>query len=226
MKSKVLFWCLLCLLAPVKAEVISATQPKPEVISNMLQAVGGLEVWQSAAGFRMLEIAHYANLKLPLVREFWVDFKQPRIRQETRGVKQAQTNVLNLSSGWTNNAGQIKDWESSQVNGWRSFWPGIPTRIFHLLASNDKSLTYEIKKDRTDFYVDGVFAVWIATDADGTPVAYGRNDNHKDTHFLGEVMPYGSVKLWNEAIEPGGQWRVVMVDYELLSQMPQVYIKP
>ncbi len=83
-----------------------------------------------------------------------------------------------------------------------------------------------LKKDRIDFYVDQKFAVWIATDPSGAPVAYGRNDNHKETHFLGEMLPYGPVTLWKEAIEPGGQWRVVMVSYELLKKMPDVYTKP
>ncbi len=195
-------------------------EQEPKVITNLLNSVGGKEVWSRARGFRMLEIAHYANLKHPLIREYWVDFKQPRIKELTRSIERRQVQALNINKGWTNKYdGKIAVWDAKRLSGWQSFWPGIPTRIFHLIASKDPSLTYQVHEDKIDFYIDGNFAVWIATDESGNPVAYGRSMNHKETHFLGEMLNYNSVRLWKEAFEPGGQWNVEMVDYQLLDDL-------
>ncbi|SHH09266.1 hypothetical protein [Flagellimonas flava] len=200
---------------------------RPERIDNLMQAVGDENAWRTARGFYMLEIAHVSRYKLPLVREFWIDFEQPRIMMVSNNVELNEIRVLNVDRGWTSKNNQVTAWDEQMVNGFRSFWPGIPTRIFHLIASNDPHLTYEIKEDRIIFYIDGEFVVWIATDPKGNPVAYGRSNNHAETHFLGEMLPYGPVRLWKEAFEPGGQWGVLMADYQLLPTLSNVsYSQP
>ncbi|WP_222983070.1 hypothetical protein [Flagellimonas meishanensis] len=188
-----------------------------EDIENLLNAVGGTKFWKDAKGFHMLEIAHYANLKLPLVREFWVDFQNPRILQKTYGNGANSTQALNIDNGWTITKGQLEVWDDEKVNNWKSFWPGIPTRIFHLLAIKDPHLSYLVKEDRIDFFIDNAFVVWISCDLNGNPVAYGRSNNHAETHFLGKIIKYGNLNLWDSAYEPGGQWWVQMIDYVLLN---------
>ncbi len=185
-------------------------------IEKMLEAVGGRDVWRDATGFTMSEILYTDQSDLPVIREYWVDFETPRILETARATGLRQTRALNDNTGWTQRDGQVSDWDAETINGWRSFWPGIPTRIFHLLASDDPSLTVAWRDGVMDFFIDGRRVVWIATNDAGTPVAYGREDRHSDTHFLGKSLPYGNVNLWSEAIEPGGDWRVVMVDYQLL----------
>ncbi len=119
MNTKIITLILLCFLAPVKSDTISATQEKPEFIKKMLEAVGGIETWAAAAGFRMLEIAHFGGIKTPFVREYWVDFDQPRIKEFARGNMRLQTSVLNLNEGWTEKDQEINAWESDQVKGWQ-----------------------------------------------------------------------------------------------------------
>lgn len=217
-----LFFLLMVTHSDLRGQKTKSNPMEEETIAKMIDAVGGIEVWSKAKGFRMLEIAWYGNLDHPLVREFWVDFEQPRIRMETKSIERRQAVALNISSGWTKAENQkTTQWDADRVNGWKSFWPGIPTRVFSLIAQNHPSLTYELFPDRIDFFVDGTFAVWISVSKDGVPLAYGRNKEHTETHFLGEVMPYGPVKLWKEATEPGGQWKVEMVDYELLTTLPE-----
>lgn len=200
---------------------------RPERIDKLMQMVGDENAWRTAKGFHMLEIAHVSQYKLPLVREFWIDFEQPRIKMTSKNAELHEVRALNVDHGWTMENEEVTQWEERTVNGFRSFWPGIPTRIFHLIATNDPSLSYEIKEDRITFYIDGEFVVWIATDPEGNPVAYGRSNNHVETHFLGEMMAYGPVRLWKEAFEPGGQWGVLMVDYQLLSTLSNVsYSQP
>ena len=48
-------------------------------IDKMLEAVGGRDVWREATGFTMTEILYSDQRDLPVVREYWVDFKTPRI---------------------------------------------------------------------------------------------------------------------------------------------------
>ena len=195
---------------------------RPEKVNALMSAVGNIDSWKNAKGFYMLEIAHYKSLNLPLVRHFWIDFETPRIKIKSRSAERHEDRALNNKMGWTLEKGELSLWEESTVNGFRSFWPGIPTRIFHLLANNDPSLTYEVDDDRINFSVDGQFVVWIATDPEGNPVAYGRSDNHAETHFLGEMIAYGPTRLWKEAYEPGGQWKVTMVDYKLLDDLSNI----
>ena len=200
---------------------------RPGYIDKLMKAVGDENSWRMAKGFHMLEIAHIDGYKLPLVREFWIDFEQPRIKIKSRNSGQNEERALNIDQGWTLENDEVTEWEERTVDGFRSFWPGIPTRIFHLIASNNPDLSYTMEDDRINFYVDGEFAVWIATDLEGNPVAYGRSNNHAETHFLGEMMAYGPVRLWKEAFEPGGQWSVTMVDYKLLNTMSNIsYSKP
>ncbi|MCL6266150.1 hypothetical protein [Flagellimonas myxillae] len=219
-KLKIIVCLVLVSSAPMAAQNVE--KERPERLDQLMKAVGNEESWRNAKGFYMLEIAHYANLKLPLVRRFWIDFENPRIKMASRNANLNEVRALNKDNGWTLKGDELTIWDEGLVNRFRSFWPGIPSRIFHLLASDDPSLTYEILEDRINFSVDGKFAVWIATDEIGNPVAYGRSSNHKETHFLGEILDYGPVKLWKEAFEPGGQWRVVMVDYELLTDMSDI----
>ncbi|WP_422861117.1 hypothetical protein [Flagellimonas sp. W118] len=195
---------------------------RPERIDKLMKAVGDENSWRMAKGFHMLEITNVSSHKLPLVRDFWIDFEQPRIKIITRSIGENNERVLNINNGWTLEGNTLTEWEEKTVNGFRSFWPGIPTRIFHLIASNDPSLSYDLNEDRIDFYVDGRFAVWIATDSNGNPVAYGRSNNHAETHFLGEMTDYGPIRLWKEAFEPGGEWSVLMVDYRLLKSLSDI----
>jgi len=195
-------------------------------IDKMLEAVGGKDTWRDATGFTMSEILYTDQRDLPVIREYWVDFKTPRIMETAKASGLTQAQALNGSAGWTDRNGEMTEWSSEQVTGWRSFWPGIPTRIFHLLASNDPSVTPVWRDGVMDFFIDGKRVVWIATDEEGTPVAYGRDDRHTDTHFLGKPLAYGDVTLWSEAIEPGGDWRVVMVDYVLLREPHSVSFEP
>lgn len=192
-------------------------QKRPEAVNKLMDALGGQDAWKDASGFYMLEIAHFDNLELPIVREFWIDFETPRIKIESRSNEVKTDRALNVDHGWTVDQDSIIQWNEQTVNGFRSFWLGIPARIFHLIASDDPSLSYKIHADRIEFHVDGSFAVWVACDPEGNPVAYGRSDNHAETHFLGRILDYGSVRLWSEAFEPGGLWRVEMVDFKLLS---------
>ncbi len=195
---------------------------RPERIEKLMKAVGDENSWRTAKGFHMLEIANFNSLRLPLVRNFWIDFEQPRIKIISRSAEQNEQRALNVDYGWTLEDGHLKEWGENVVNGFKSFWPGIPTRIFHLIASEDPSLSYKLTNDRINFYLNGEFVVWIATDPDGNPVAYGRSDDHSETHFLGEMIEYGSVRLWKEARETGGQWSVIMVDYKLLEDLSNI----
>ncbi len=195
-------------------------------IEKMLQAVGGKQVWANASGFTMSEILHTDQLELPVLRRYWVDFTSPRIMESSEGNGLRQTRALNIDTGWTVRNGEQSEWSSEQVAGWNSFWPGIPTRVFHLLASNDPSVRAEWRDGVIDIFIAGRRVVWIATDTEGTPVAYGREDRHTDTHFLGKPLQYGDVTLWSEAIEPGGDWRVVMVDYQLLTEPHTISFAP
>lgn len=195
-------------------------------IDKMLEAVGGRDLWANAAGFSMSEILYTDQRELPVLRHYWVDFKSPRIMETSEGRGMLQTRALNKDSGWTMRNGDLSAWEESAVAGWASFWPGIPTRIFHLLAKNDPDVTPVWRDGVIDIFIDGARVVWIATDEAGTPVAYGRDDRHTDTHFLGKPLKYGDATLWSEAIEPGGDWRVVMVDYQLLNAPHTVSFEP
>ncbi len=192
----------------------------------MLEAVGGRDVWREATGFTMTEILYSDQRDLPVVREYWVDFKTPRIMETAKAVGLRQTRALNRNAGWTLRDGDLTAWETGAVNGWKSFWPGIPTRIFHLLASDDPGLSVKWRDGVMDFFIDEKRVVWIATNEEGIPDAYGREDRHSDTHFLGKTLAYGDVNLWSEAIEPGGDWRVVMVDYTLLKEPHSISFEP
>lgn len=208
----------LLLPPPVTAQVATSPEAR-DLVERILTSVGGREVWAGARGFRMLEILHAEGLPLPAIREYWVDFESPRIMERTQTANLVQLQALNGTSGWRVRNGELADWPPEMVAGFRSFWPGIPTRVFHLLASNDPSVRVEyLDGDRLDVFVDGEFAVWIAAAPDGRPVAYGRNESHTETHFLGRPESYGPVTLWSTAYEPGDSWRVVMVDYVLFPE--------
>ncbi len=195
-------------------------------IDKMLEAVGGRDVWRDATGFTMSEILHSDQRELPILREYWVDFDTPRIMETAKAVGLRQTRALNRDTGWTSRDGSVTEWEAETVEGWKSFWPGIPTRIFHLLASDDPSLSVTWRDGVMDFTIDGQRVVWIATNEEGIPVAYGRENRHSDTHFLGKMLAYGDVNLWSEAIEPGDDWRVVMIDYTLLKKPHTISFEP
>jgi len=214
---------LLVLIAPMQA--VSA-QPVEQEVERMLEAVGGREVWANATGFTMVETLHAEGYELPIYREYWVDFESPRIMERATGRGLRQVQALNGNSGWTLNNGELRQWNDAEVAGWASFWPGIPTRVFHLLASDDPSVEPRLRDGVIDIFVDGVRAVWIGTDAGGTPVVYGREDRHTDSHFLGRPLQYGDVTLWSEASEPGGDWHVVMIDYALLTEPHGVTFAP
>ncbi|MEO1250834.1 MAG: hypothetical protein AAFW81_00630 [Pseudomonadota bacterium] len=217
-------FALMAVLAPSPGQTADrAADPATAAeIQRMLDAVGGRDVWRRAHGFTMTEVLYTDQLETPVVREYWVDFRTPRIMEKAVGNGLRQTRALNREAGWTDRNGALEAWSDEEVAGWRSFWPGIPTRVFHLLASEDDSVEARWRDGVLDIYIDGEWAVWIANDEDGTPVAYGRDERHTDTHFLGKALPYGDVTLWSEAIEPGGDWRVVMVDYELLYEPHEV----
>lgn len=198
---------------PIQAQETSVE----EEVEKLLEAVGGRDAWADAHGFIMYEVLYSANQDLPVYRQYWIDFKQPRIQYTSKGQGFFNRYVLNVDHGWSSMDGEIEDWEAGMVGGFSHFWRGIPTRVFHMLASNDPSIRAELRDDQViDIYHNGERVVWIATDPEGKPVAYGREDRHTETHFLGELKTYGDVKLWDTATEPGGLWEVVMIDYELL----------
>jgi len=223
---------LLVFAFPAAAQQVDGRDVDTEVAA-LLEQIGGRDVWAEARGFHMVEILHAAHFDLPAIREYWVDFEQPRIMEKTTTNAIHGLQALNLDQGWTlrardAGAGMLTEWDAQAVTGWRSFWPGIPTRVFHLLASNDPSVEARALHDhRLDIFVDGTFAVWIAMDANARPVAYGRSESHTETHFLGAYETYGPVELWSTAYEPGDEWAVTMVDYTLYTEeMPVSYDPP
>ena len=214
------------ILLLVQTEPHAQTVDVDAEIEKMLTAVGGRDTWAKARGFTMAEILHSDQFELPVIRHYWVDFTAPRIMETAEGNGLRQTRALNVDRGWTMSDGEYADWSEGQVNGWRSFWPGIPTRVFHLLAAKDPSVRAEWRDGVIDIYIGGERVVWIATEPNGTPIASGREDRHTETHFLGKPLQYGDVTLWSEAIEPGGDWRVVMVDYQSLGEPHSVSFEP
>jgi hypothetical protein len=187
-----------------------------DVVDALLEQVGGRAVWAAATGFHMVEVLEDGNLPLPAVREYWIDFRRARIMERTTTNSSVQLQALNESRGWMVRDGVRSEWTPEQVSGWRGFWPGIPTRVFHLLAARDPSIEVVLREgNRLDVEIDGRFVVWIALDDQGVPVAYGRDEAHTYTHFLGRMETYGPVRLWTAAYEPGDMWKVTMVDYDL-----------
>ncbi len=193
-----------------------------DLVKQLMKAIGDKEVWKNAKGCYMLEIAHFGDIELPLIRNFWIDFDRPRIKIQTKGLEINNTRALNETAGWSIDSSGVKVWENEKVANFQSFWTSIPTRIFHLLAKNDSSLSYELDENRIEFYIDGKFVIWIALDDNGDPIACGRSNNPRKTHFLGKMTNYGNVRLWKEATEPGGEWNVVLVDYQLLNDMTKI----
>ena len=226
------FFLILFAVSPAIAQTADNRSVEEEV-SALLERVGGRDVWAEARGFHMVEIMNSAHFDLPAIREYWVDFETPRIMERTTTNHIRGLQALNQTEGWTLRANdhgesELSQWDSDTVNGWRSFWPGIPTRVFHLLASNDASVEARALFDhRLDIFIDGQFVVWIALDGSGKPIAYGRSESHVETHFLGAYQPYGPVELWSTAYEPGDQWSVTMVDYTLFTDdIPVSYEAP
>jgi len=208
--------------------VVAQPETAEELVEVLLEQVGGRTAWADATGFHMVEILHAAGLTLPAVREYWVDFSARRIMEKTTTQSVHQLQALDRDTGWTLREGELERWSPDVVADWSSFWPGIPTRVFHLLASEDPSVSVQLRPgNRLDVHVDGRFAVWISTDDTGVPVAYGRAESHALTHFLGRMEDYGPVRLWTSAYEPGDEWRVTMVDYELFQgRLPVSYSPP
>ena len=197
-----------------------AGQSVDDQVERLLEQVGGRDVWAEATGFHMVEVLEDANLPLPAIREYWVDFERPRIMERTITSTLNQLQALNELEGWIVRDAETSTWSAEEVAGWRGFWPGIPTRVFHLLASDDPSVEVDLRDgNRLDIRVDGRFAVWIGLSDDGTPVAYGREESHTSTHFLGRMEEYGGVRLWTAAYEPGDMWKVTMVDYDLFDKV-------
>ena len=225
MRGFKLLLIIVAMLAPTSPGSAQQIDLRVE-INKMLNAVGGREAWANATGFTMSEILYSDERELPVMRHYWVDFKSPRIMEKAEGRGLLQTRALNEDTGWTVRNGALSSWDEATVTGWKGFWPGIPTRIFHLLAIDDPGVTPVWRDGVIDIFIDGQRVVWIATDDAGTPVAYGRDERHTDTHFLGKPLDYGNVTLWSEAIEPGGDWRVVMIDYELLTDPHTVSFHP
>ena len=217
---------VLFLLITGQANAQSSEVDVDAEVEKLLETIGGREIWRDATGFIMDEILYTDARPLPVIRKYWVDFKSPRIMESAivSGLEQRQ--ALNGGKGWTLRNGELSNWDDATVSGWQAFWPGIPTRIFHLLAADDPSLSYKWRDGVIDFFVDGKRVVWIGASEQGTPVAYGRDDRHSITHFLGKSLAYGDVTLWSEATEPGGNWRVVMVDYELLTEPHKISFEP
>jgi len=222
----------LLLLIP-GAALAQDTREGEAPIAALLEQVGGAEVWASARGFHMVEIMRSSSIEVPTVREYWVDFESPRIIEKATTHRIDQLQALNVNEGWTlrQRVGEepiLTTWDEDTVAGWNGFWPGIPTRVFHLLASEDPSVEARMNGDhRIDIFVDGQFAVWIGIDADAKPIAYGREESHVETHFLGAYFDYGPVRLWSTAYEQGDQWSVTMVDYKLIEgDMPVSYQSP
>jgi hypothetical protein len=205
----------------------ASSQRTTDVVERLLDQIGGRETWAAATGFHMVEVLHDESLPLPAVREYWVDFARPRIMERTTTNSTLQLQALNESGGWMIRDGEHSPWSVDEVSGWRGFWPGIPTRVFHLLATNDSSLEVELREgNRLDVRLDGRFAVWIALDDDAVPVAYGREESHTYTHFLGRMEQYGPVRLWSAAYEPGDLWQVTMVDFDLFDDTLPVSFDP
>lgn len=223
---RIVIGCVAALVGVGPAAV--AGQSTAETLDALFEQIGGRSVWAAATGFHMVEVLHDEGLPLPAVREYWVDFRRPRIMERTTTNSSVQLQALDGSRGWTVRDGTLSDWPEDQVSGWSGFWPGIPTRVFHLLATGDPSVDVTLREgNRLDIEVDGRFAVWIALDADGTPVAYGRDEAHTYTHFLGRMETYGPVRLWTAAYEPGDLWRVTMVDYDLFEgDLPVSFAPP
>lgn len=157
------FFLIGLLLIGVPVGAVSAQSVEQE-IERLLEAVGGRETWADATGFTMSEILHTDSQELPVFRRYWVDFETPRIREEAVGRGFRQINTLNGDGGWTWRNGELRVWSEEQVAGWRSFWPGIPTRVFSLLARGAPSVTPSLERGVIDIEIGGERVVWIGTD--------------------------------------------------------------
>ncbi|TXN38309.1 hypothetical protein FVB32_08440 [Flagellimonas hymeniacidonis] len=197
-----------------------------DLVKQLMKAIGDKEVWKNAKGCYMLAIAHQRNLELPMVRSFWIDFEEPRIKIQTRSNQKNSTKVLNRTNGWTIEKGVSSFWDEKTVNDYHLFWQGIPTRIFHLLSRKERNLSYEMESNKIHFSFKGNSIFWIALDHGGNPSAHGNSNPKSKTYFLGEMTSYRKINLWKEAVEQGGKQRIELIDYQLLNDMSHISYDP
>ena len=209
--------------APAHAE-LQGDDEAIALANEMMEAMGGRDVWAAANWMYAKERSLSVNHKLPLDYQGWRGLKTPQGSYQVESSEISYKQVWTLEGGWRVLNGEYAEFDAERLAGEVNFWPREIYTMYHRFAAGDASLRLIYEEGRKFRVEDAQTAAPLGvftTSLEGGPVVWSSGDTDDDvTYVYGPLKSFGPIKLPAWGAQTGGDWRFTYVDAKLHNDAP------
>ena len=192
-----------------------------EKAAQLVEAVGGAEVWSQSKSFMVRETVYLANgetADLVVKRNLdditrWISLSAESFEYEE---------VLDVTSGWSGRDGNAAAYTPEELAAERRGLEQSPYYVYHRLAKNDPMLRVEWleEENRLNIYEGSErLLCWFFLDGRGNPMSWANIYNERENrHNYGPMVDVGDANFpkWGAAAD--ASWRFEYVEARFSSE--------
>ncbi|MGE0587703.1 MAG: hypothetical protein AB7O48_03960 [Cyclobacteriaceae bacterium] len=193
-----------------------------QAADQLLESLGGREIWASTKILYVKEKAFPESLFHPVTAEFWHNLEKPAYHSIIVGHDFRQETVWDENSGWINRNGMKKEISNDDITQEIGDWSQQPYVVYHKLAIRDPLIHLVLKDGDLQIYEGdgGRLLCWFRMDAHGRLLMWGN-------YYKGEIIEhvYGPTKPIGEYVMPAwgtatkGSWRFEYLELKSVDNM-------
>ena len=204
----------------------SAAQTAEEMGQRLLDAMGGVDAWDTVRTVHNTAINHHPAARLPYIQEYWYDMQEPAHHTRINNFDMQRVRAYNSEGGWSLAEGNLTPFSAERLQNEMVSWSKSLYRKFRLLARKPDGFELTIgKDDRLEFRLDGAFLGWMIIGEDGAPVRHGGMPSTDNYTEFDELAEFGPAK-WPRSGRDNDGWRFEMLSLELSDDAMPVPLSP
>ena len=215
--------CVCGVTAPARAE-LQGDEAAIALALEMIEAMGGREVWATAHWMYAEERSFSRRQKLGLDYKGWRDLRSPQGSHQVESPEISYKQSWTTDGGWRVLDGVYQEFGADRLAAEVNFWPREIYTMYHRFAVGDDGLRLIHEEDRKFRVEDaataaplGVFTISL----EGGPVIWSSGDTEEDvTYVYGPLKSFGPIKMPAWGGQTSGGWRFNYVDAKLYHEAP------
>ena len=189
---------------------------------QLLESLGGREVWARTKILYVKEKAFPESLYHPVLAEFWRNLEQPAYHSIIVGNELRRETVWDTKGGWVNQNGTRNNISDKEIAQEVNDWAQEPYVMYHKLAIRDPLIRPVLKDDALQIYEANSdrLLCWFRVDAHGRLLMWGNYyQGEVSEHVYGPTKPIGEFVMPAWGTATNGSWRFEYLEVKAVDNM-------
>lgn len=213
------------------AQQLNGDSASIQVVNNMLESLGGKQIWQNAKGIEISLDGYLSTQEVPWKEKYWLSYQEPGGRYLINSEQTNRKIIWNLEGGENHIDGVFTKQSREEHQGEVGYYMCEPTVVLSKLAKNDPSLSVSIDSANNEH-------ILVVKQSADTLCLFGFNKRFepiKWTGYLGErriKRVLGPIKKYQKGLylfewgaAPSGRWRYIHTKVVLLAKEPEILLE-